>query len=49
MQIELLTLHPEFIEILKYAYWNQWEESLKKEYNIEEISGHKKSCPKAAS
>ncbi len=41
MQIELLTLHPEFIEILRYAYWNQWEESLKKEYNITDFSEYK--------
>jgi hypothetical protein len=24
MQIELLTFHPEFIEILRCAYWNEW-------------------------
>ncbi len=41
MQIELLTFHPEFIEILRCAYWNEWEESLKKEYNITDFSEYK--------
>ncbi len=41
MQIELLTLHTEFIDILREAYWNQWKESLKKEYNITKFSEYK--------
>ena len=41
MQIELLTLHPEFIDILRKVYWNEWKESLKKEYNITEYTEYK--------
>ena len=41
MQIEPLTLHPEFIDILRLTYWNEWKESLMKEYNITEYSEYR--------
>jgi GNAT superfamily N-acetyltransferase len=34
MKIESLNLHQEFVEILRFAYWNEWKESLMKEFNI---------------
>lgn len=41
MQIELLTLNPEFIDILRLAYWDEWKESLMKEYNITQYSEYR--------
>jgi predicted acetyltransferase len=35
---ESLDLHPEFIGDLEKSYWNEWSESLKKEFNISEES-----------
>jgi GNAT superfamily N-acetyltransferase len=35
---ESLDLHPEFIDELEKSYWNEWSESLKKEFNISEKS-----------
>jgi hypothetical protein len=41
MKIESLNLHEEFIDILRNAYWNEWKDSLMKEYNITEYSEYK--------
>ncbi len=41
MIIESLNLHQEFIDILRSAYWNEWKESLMKEYNITDYSEYK--------
>ena len=41
MKIESLNLHQEFIDILRAAYWNEWKESLMKEYNITDYSEYK--------
>ena len=30
--------HPEFIPVLRQLYWNEWEDSLKKEFNINDFS-----------
>jgi len=38
IRFENLELHPEFREIIKETYWNEWSESLKKEFNISEYS-----------
>jgi predicted acetyltransferase len=35
---ENLNSHPEFMIELKERYWNEWEESLKKEFNISNFS-----------
>ncbi len=41
MKIESLKLHQEFIDILRSAYWNEWKESLMKEYNITDYTEYK--------
>ena len=35
---ENLNLHPEFNTELRQRYWNEWSESLKKEFNISDFS-----------
>ncbi len=35
---ENLNSHPEFMIELKERYWNEWQESLKKEFNISDFS-----------
>ena len=35
---EDLTFHLEFIEEIKLIYWNEWSDSLKKEFNINNFS-----------
>ncbi len=35
---ENLNLHPEFMSELRERYWNEWSESLKKEFNISDFS-----------
>ena len=35
---ENLNLHPEFNPELRQRYWNEWSESLKKEFNISDFS-----------
>ena len=35
---ENLNLHPEFNTELRERYWNEWSESLKKEFNISDFS-----------
>ena len=35
---ENLNSHPEFMIELKERYWNEWQESLKKEFNITDFS-----------
>ncbi len=35
---ENLNIHPEFENELKIKYWNEWSESLKKEFNINNFS-----------
>jgi hypothetical protein len=38
---EPLKMHPEFIEELREIYWNEWSDSIKIEYNINDFSEYK--------